>query len=411
MTKITKNLLLLTLVGVLAGCKLAVLVPTGGDVTSQSGTRNCVGGSLCEHNITATTFNESFTALAKPGYVFSKWHAGPGFLCADSVNPKCVVNNTTLPFGNAGIDAVIAGDSFYYVMPLFNFVGIDTDDDGIKDHLDADDDNDGISDLEDECPYDPNPECGINEIGGMISTDTTLFASAGPVTVVGRVQVVPNVTLTIEEGVVITGIPDPSGYPPPQIEVFGSLVILGNSNNPVKINNLSISGKESASQISITHIESDGVSISAQTGALQLRNSFLSSSVWVGPNASESYIEGNVFRAGGFGATHSFGGQPTIYLRNNVFLSGGIYYMNNTYGTSDSFVVKHNSILDTDREVYRHNSNYPQPIDLSENFWGTTDTSVIDTMIYDRNDDLNIPIFVTYLPILTAPHPNTPTDF
>ena len=38
----------------------------------------------------------------------------------------------------------------------------------------------------------------------------------------------------------------------------------------------------------------------------------------------------------------------------------------------------------------------------------TTDANVINTMIYDKNDDLGIPYYVEYNPILTEPHPNTP---
>lgn len=37
----------------------------------------------------------------------------------------------------------------------------DTDKDGIKDRLDDDDDNDGIFDVDDVCPIDSNPDCGI----------------------------------------------------------------------------------------------------------------------------------------------------------------------------------------------------------------------------------------------------------
>ena len=48
---------------------------------------------------------------------------------------------------------------------------------------------------------------------------------------------------------------------------------------------------------------------------------------------------------------------------------------------------------------------------VANNYWGTTNTSIIDSMIYDRNDDLNYYTFFTYRPLLTAPHPDTPTLF
>ena len=43
------------------------------------------------------------------------------------------------------------------------------------------------------------------------------------------------------------------------------------------------------------------------------------------------------------------------------------------------------------------NSSVPK-MNASDNFWGTTDESVIKTMIFDRNDDLASPGTVPYLP-------------
>ena len=141
----------LAITTLVSSCKLAVMVPSGGDVSSTSGNRNCAGGSLCEFNITDSTFNETFTAVARPGYAFSKWSAGPGFLCANSTNPTCVISNVGSE-GNAIVEGVIATGQHFYAMPLFDFVGVDTDGDGTKDHQDADDDNDGVIDTLDNCP-------------------------------------------------------------------------------------------------------------------------------------------------------------------------------------------------------------------------------------------------------------------
>jgi hypothetical protein len=85
MRNIIKIVLLLRMDGGLAGCKQAVTVPSGGDITSHSGKRNCAGGSFCKHNITDSAFTESFTAIARPGYLFSKWGSGAGFFCGDSL--------------------------------------------------------------------------------------------------------------------------------------------------------------------------------------------------------------------------------------------------------------------------------------------------------------------------------------
>jgi len=56
-------------------------------------------------------------------------------------------------------------------MPHFQFVGVDTDGDGIHDHLDEDDDNDGILDGDDGCPLNPNTPCQL------ITASDTIVAS------------------------------------------------------------------------------------------------------------------------------------------------------------------------------------------------------------------------------------------
>jgi hypothetical protein len=159
-SRLYKILTILVVSTLVAGCKVDLLVSSGGDVTSSSGTRNCMGGSLCEFNITDSTFSDSFTAVARPGFVFSKWAAGPGFLCPDSVNPTCVITNVGTA-GNAAIANIIASDQIFYAMPLFTFVGLDTDGDGTQDHLDADDDNDGLLDGADPCPLNISQVCQL----------------------------------------------------------------------------------------------------------------------------------------------------------------------------------------------------------------------------------------------------------
>lgn len=178
-SRILKIIAILALGSLLAGCKLAVIVPSGGDVTSASNTRNCSGGSLCEYNITDATFNDSFTAVAKPGYVFTKWNSGAGFLCGDSTNPTCTISNVGTA-GIAAVEAIIATGQFFYALPLFEFVGIDTDGDGQKDHLDADDDNDGVLDVDDACPLEgPNLNgngCPWNQITDTVTANNKVWA-------------------------------------------------------------------------------------------------------------------------------------------------------------------------------------------------------------------------------------------
>jgi hypothetical protein len=160
-----KSLLLIGAAVVLTGCKLVVHVTSGGDVQSASGTRNCAGADLCEFEITDTNFTDSFTATPREGYVFSRWHKGDGFFCAGSTNPTCALSNTGAA-GNTGIEALIDSQEMFHIMPIFEFVGIDTDGDGIKDHLDEDDDNDGIFDIDDPYPLDPTRPGDDDTCGG-----------------------------------------------------------------------------------------------------------------------------------------------------------------------------------------------------------------------------------------------------
>jgi hypothetical protein len=142
----------------LAGCRLGVIVTEGGDVVSGTGTRDCAAGSVCEFEINDTNFIDTFTAVAKPGYQFVKWRGGSDFFCGDQVNLTCALSNVGTA-GNAPIEAVIASFQLFLIMPIFEFVGVDTDMDGIFDHIDLDDDGDGINDDVDPCPLDPDPLC------------------------------------------------------------------------------------------------------------------------------------------------------------------------------------------------------------------------------------------------------------
>lgn len=167
---IAKCLLVVSLSVVVTGCKLAVMVPSGGDVTSASGTRNCSGKSVCEFEITSPTFSDSFTAVAKPGYQFVKWNTGGGFLCPNSTSPTCTVTLT----GDANSANVVATFTTAYVMPVFKDIGIDTDGDTIRNELDDDDDGDGILDIDDYCSLDPSPECA--QIMDTVTANSQVWA-------------------------------------------------------------------------------------------------------------------------------------------------------------------------------------------------------------------------------------------
>ena len=157
-----KAWLLFTICSLVTGCKLALIVPSGGDVVSESQLNNCAGGQICEFEIHDATFDETFTAQPREGYVFSNWEEGldgERFRCRGSTDPVCTVSNTQLA-PVASLIPVSEYGAIYYLLPRFEFVGIDTDNDGAKNFLDDDDDNDGVLDVDDDCPLDDVNEDG-----------------------------------------------------------------------------------------------------------------------------------------------------------------------------------------------------------------------------------------------------------
>ncbi|MFQ5585834.1 MAG: hypothetical protein ACE5GF_03315 [Thermodesulfobacteriota bacterium] len=66
--------------------------------------------------------------------------------------------------------------------------------------------------------------------------------------------------------------------------------------------------------------------------------------------------------------------------------------------------------MSTDRVALMLPSGYTSAgITAINNYWNTTtDTGVIDSMIYDKNDDLGSADYIIYTPFLTTPDVNTP---
>lgn len=103
---------------ILSGCKVAVIVVEGGEVQS-TGSGTCLAGDVCINEVTNTSYAETYTAVPDSGWEFVKWNSGDGFLCKDSTNPDCIVSNLGTA-GNPLIEAVVASEQTYYVMPIFS---------------------------------------------------------------------------------------------------------------------------------------------------------------------------------------------------------------------------------------------------------------------------------------------------
>lgn len=110
----------------LAGCKVAVIVVEGGEVQSEaSGT--CLAESVCVHEITDSNYRETFTAVPNRGWKFVGWRDGENSICPGSQSPTCLVT-TQGTDGNPVFQSIIASDRMFYLMPVFERIGLEITD-------------------------------------------------------------------------------------------------------------------------------------------------------------------------------------------------------------------------------------------------------------------------------------------
>lgn len=174
------RVLVLALVCFLAGCKLVIMVDSGGNVTSGAG-QGCNGPAVCEITIVDTDYTATFTAEANPGYEFVRWQDGSAFLCPNSTERDCVVSIADTPYAGTIVASLTAGR----ISPIFRETEVDSDGDGTRDTEDPDDDNDGIDDEFDECrldaPADLPNGCPDSDADGVADKDDECPALGGPV--------------------------------------------------------------------------------------------------------------------------------------------------------------------------------------------------------------------------------------
>ncbi|UZJ44972.1 hypothetical protein OOT55_02645 [Marinimicrobium sp. C6131] len=267
---------------------------------------------------------------------------------------------------------------------------------------------------------DPITELNATPLGGIIYSDQLLNENQSPYKAYEDVQVAHNTTVNIQPGVNLEG--DNRNF-----SVFGIFKVEGAPNNNVRINNLHIvPGNNSTSdppfKIDLTFLSLRGGSLYYPTGNAIYGTLILTDSVIEGiPYVHLWYpvddvtIARNIFiDTGGLSIGLSTGVNATV--ENNVFIrnqgsSTSSGYAVQSWATYDSSVltVSKNSFLSTDRiavELRPGHSN--ASMDARENYWGTTDEGIIESMIYDINDDLSATDQIPYTPYLSEPHPDTP---
>jgi hypothetical protein len=243
------------------------------------------------------------------------------------------------------------------------------------------------------------------DVGGIITNDTTWTEAGSPYNITSPVQVPEGVTLTIADGVIVN---DQSPPFPFDIRVWGVLNAIGTEASNVTFNNVTISaGAQHTGAINIQFATVYGGTVSTfgygSPAAFTLLDSRLedTSYIYLQNPSSDCYIERNVFlRAREIDAAT----QNNIFIRNNAFYQQEAWAVRSY--TPTGVIVEYNSFLSTDRLALSLNAN--AQITAINNFWNTTDTDVIDSMIYDRKDDLGIDNYIQYIPFLSTPHQDTP---
>lgn len=261
-------------------------------------------------------------------------------------------------------------------------------------------------------------------VGGIIHEDTTWTLADSPYEITETVQIPTGVTLTIEPGVTVTRATSGAMF-----LLHGEISAHGTPDKRITFNGggdsdfFSAKGSHAHTFLSVRHaIIRNGLSFWPPTGHEQyghfhLRDSVLEdvlrySYVWY--PEQDVYVERNIFRnSAGFSVGHS---EASVYIRWNRFESRPSlpeymdYCVQNWAAYGGQTIVQYNSFLNAGEVALQLPGGYSSAAMIAtDNYWGTTNTEVIEDMIYDKNDDITSAGYIVYEPILVEPHPQTPS--
>jgi hypothetical protein len=305
-----------------------------------------------------------------------------------------------------------------------------------------------------------NAEGSGTSVKGIISTNTTWTLANSPYNLTGPILVNRSAVLTIEPGVVVY-------FKDYFIQVDGVLNARGDEAHPIRFSG---GGWENVNHSSLLFTNASAPweettesgciidyavinlfeSIKIRDSSPRISNSLISGTgqydaIWV--DSGSPLILNNTIRysLGGAGMRLKGGspliigntitynddgvvityGSPKIY-QNKIVLNSfngirvetntQVFIVNNTisengygldlYSYSSSSKITYNNIVGN-KEYDVRLSNTPNDVNMTYNWWGTTDTSLIDQHIYDFYDDFRLGK-VIYTPFLNAPSPGAP---
>lgn len=262
------------------------------------------------------------------------------------------------------------------------------------------------------------------EISGLYSTDFTLSKDNSPYVLTDNIHIGYDAVLTIEPGVQLY---NNSNY---AVTIFGQLDARGADDDKITLNNIFFSpGSNPQNDRSIITIDKAIVNggevygwmgTGAGSGSLNLTNSIVttgnnyigSSSISLSYPNADCYIEGNIFVNSGFidvsvSYVYDVGHDVTVYIKNNVFDQPQAVVSSGMYDNS-AIIVQYNTFLDTNGTAITLSGEDGAITTASHNYWSTTDIAVIESMIYDENDDFTVKNSLEFEPFLTEPDSGTP---
>jgi PKD repeat protein len=255
-------------------------------------------------------------------------------------------------------------------------------------------------------------------VGGTLLQDTTWTKENSPYIIDLTVHIPSNVTLTIEPGVTVTA----GNNPGDMFSLAGQIYAHGTANEKIIFegggtqNFFVDAGNSSETYLDLDYVVIRDGGCFWPSGELDAHGHFsltysLLTNLTTGSDIRYPYddvhIEYNTFvHCAGFSIGHGGDGDGQVYVRHNLFKDNVGAVIDEWAAANGPTVIDRNSFIDMHGIVINTSVN---DTTARNNYWGTTNTSIIGSMIYDRNDDIARPDFVQFLPILTEPNPSTPT--
>lgn len=112
-----RTLLFAVLMILLSACRIDIIVPAGGAVSSESGAYSCAANSTCAVAVADSRFNETFAAIPAQGFQFIGWKKGLALLCGGSLSPCPIDTSWFVQYDD--MMNLLRSDGVVYVEPVF----------------------------------------------------------------------------------------------------------------------------------------------------------------------------------------------------------------------------------------------------------------------------------------------------